>query len=125
MTQPSLFEWTAEELSPVTPGPFAVYPDVTQAEQFHRYNPHVLRALIKVARGLKARGLTQYGIVGLFAILRYKAIETTGDPFFRLNHNYMPFFARAIMREAPDLAGFLVTRASRIDVDNRQDAVVD
>lgn len=109
--QPSLFDLTPEDFAHVTRGPFA---GVDQAAQFHRYNPHVLRALIKLCRQLKARGLTQYGIVGLFAILRYKAIETVGDRF-KLNHNLMPWYSREIMREAPDLAGFLVTRESRID----------
>ena len=123
MTQPDLFELTPDDVRHVTLGPFRVYPGVEQAEQFHRCNPHVLVALTKIARDLKARGLTQYGIVGLFAILRYRAITISGSDGLKLNHNYMPFFARAIMREAPDLAGFLVTRASRID--KRQDAAID
>lgn len=77
---------------------------------FHQANPHVYRALVALARQLKQAGRRRFGIKALFERLRFEAaLQTWGDEF-RLNNNYHSRYARLIMRQEPDLAGFFETR---------------
>jgi len=81
-----------------------------RAERFHAKNPHVMPEIVRLARALKARGLSHYSIKGLFEIVRFNvAVSTQGD-LFKLNNSYSAWYARKIMDECPDLAGFFSTR---------------
>jgi len=54
----------------------------------------------------------------LFGVVRYDhALRTDVDPAepFKLNNNYRAFYARKIMAEVPELAGFFEVRASAAD----------
>lgn len=86
---------------------------VTYAEQFaefHKENPEVYEALCTLARRVKARGFKQYGIAGIYEVLRYnRALATNGEPF-KLSNNYKAYYSRLIMEQEPDLEGFFTTR---------------
>jgi hypothetical protein len=79
-------------------------------EQYHRDNPQVYSELTRLARQLKGRGRRHYGIASLFEVLRWHhALHTVGDEF-KINNNYKPRYARMVMDNEPDLAGFFMIR---------------
>jgi hypothetical protein len=59
---------------------------------------------------LKRKGWNHYGIKAIVEVVRFhRALETT-DPDFKLNNNYSSRYARILMDEEPELAGFFQTR---------------
>ena len=101
--------WEAEdftELKPVESRPLSLG---EQAEDFHAMNPQVYRLAVKIARFMKDRGVKRYGIGAIWEIMRFKYLETTGS-IYKLNNNYRAWFARRMMRDESDLAGFFETR---------------
>lgn len=90
------------------------YSDAQTTEErfaaFHAANPHVYDSLRDMALTLKAQGSRQYGMKALFEVLRFNnALRTQGDAF-KLNNNYTSHYARLLMDEVPELAGFFETR---------------
>ena len=81
-------------------------------EAFHRANPHVYRAIVKVSRGARAMGHEHYSIARIFEYLRYTSLVTTGEEW-KLNNSYRAFYARMAMSREPDLANFFETRTQR------------
>lgn len=92
-------------------GPKTTEADSIQARfrEFHEANPEVYEALVRLARRIKSTGVTTYGIVGLYEVLRYdRFLKTDGKPF-KLANNYRSRYSRLIMEQEPDLAGFFRT----------------
>lgn len=84
-------------------------------ERFHAANPHVFTLLKNAALKLKSCGITRYGVKALFEKLRYDwAVETKADQF-QLNNIYTAHYARLLMSEVPQLAGFFETRELKAD----------
>lgn len=80
---------------------------------FHRANPQVLEAFIRLARKARDHGVKRYGINALAEVLRWETrIETRGSGW-KINNSFRPFYARLAMVAAPDLDGFFETRAGR------------
>lgn len=109
--------------APPVPEPAAVNPTdrVTggglddKFRAFHEANPHVYRALRDAALRLKRKGWQQYSIMTLLGVLRYQADLETVDPDprnsqFKMCNSYAPFYARLIMDNEPELAGFFEIR---------------
>ncbi len=85
-------------------------------EEFHRRHPHIYRLLLTYAREAKQRGFRQYAIKTIWELVRWHSDVITGTGAkeeFRLDNNYPSFYARLLMRNEPDLAGFFHTRESR------------
>ena len=84
-------------------------------EEFHRDNPHVLKAIISIALELKgSRGFRCCGVKLIMERLRWlPAIKAKGDDGFKLNNSYSAFYAREAMRVEPRLAGFFRLREQR------------
>lgn len=81
---------------------------------FHKLNPHVFAAIVDLALRAKNAGRKQYGIAGLFEIMRWNyTLETHGDDF-KLNNDYKALYARKVMAEVPELAGFFKVRDRRL-----------
>ena len=79
-------------------------------QEFHAENPQVYTALRDRALQLKRKGWNHYGIKAIVEVVRFhRALETT-DPDFKLNNNYSSRYARILMDEEPELAGFFQTR---------------
>ena len=79
--------------------------------QFHERNPQVYAWLVNAARQVKARGRV-VGMRLLIERLRWEialSIDRAGDAW-RINNDYAPRFARLIMAQEGDLAGFFETR---------------
>lgn len=78
---------------------------------FHAANPEVESELVELARKAKQAGAPRYGIGALFEVLRWSRLmqRRPGDEF-KLNNNHRAFYARKLMQEHPDLAGFFELR---------------
>lgn len=84
-------------------------------ELFHRCNPWVFDALVKLAKDLRNRGHRRIGLKLLFEVLRYQQMVTTKDPTssFRLNNVYSSRYARMIVENVPELSDCFETRELR------------
>lgn len=80
---------------------------------FHRANPHVYDALVRLAKQAAAAGRTKVGMKMLFEVLRWEQFLVTSDPDFKLNNNYTARYARLIMEQEPELAGIFEVRSLR------------
>ena len=65
-----------------------------------------------LALRLKKVGVESYGMKALFEILRFNALLSV-DSKFKLSNNYTSLYARLLMQQEPELAGFFVTRTLR------------
>ena len=94
-----------------------------QFANFHKMNPHVYEVIKMLALRTKRAGRNQYGIAGLFEVLRWThTIETHGDDF-KLNNNYRALYARLLMKNEPELNGFfkLRKRQSILSINIKED----
>lgn len=79
-------------------------------EAFHRANPGVFHALSALALDMQRRGVSRYGMKGLFEVLRWEyALQTQGSDY-KLDNNFHSRYARLLMEREPQLAGFFETR---------------
>lgn len=115
-----------ELFAPHDPGTsFRVYPVSSPAakgtmavrfEGFHRENPHIYQAIVRIALDLKDRGFPKCGMKMIFERLRWLyAIQTRGEDF-KLNNNYTAYYARVVMAAEPRLQGFFETRVREGDI---------
>ena len=78
--------------------------------EFHAANPHVYEGLRDGALDLRRAGWKHFGIARLYEGLRYqRAVVTTADDF-KLNNNFRALYARMLMEQEPELAGFFELR---------------
>lgn len=84
---------------------------------FHEANPDVYAALVQRCRAGLAVGVRRWGIGSLWEGLRWhwRVEVNRTDVEFKLNNNHRAFYARLIMAQEPDLAGFFETRRSAAD----------
>jgi hypothetical protein len=82
--------------------------------QFHDQNPQVYTELVKLARQVKDSGATKFGIRAIWERLRWMAqfeVRELVDDIYRMNDHYTRFYARMIMQQEADLAGFFNVRS--------------
>lgn len=79
-------------------------------EAFHRSNPQVFDRLKTMCLDLRSRGFTRWGIKNLWEKLRFDLAIDTTSPDYRLNNNYHSHYARLLMAEVSELAGFFQLR---------------
>lgn len=79
-------------------------------ERFHRENPHVYKLFEDYSYQALRRGYKKFSAKAVFERLRwYIKMETVGEDF-KLNNNYTAHYARKLMRENPEFAGFFDLR---------------
>lgn len=79
-------------------------------DSFDALNPHVYQALVRMALKMRRTGRKHYGMRALLEVLRWQwAIQTQGEDL-KLNNNYTPYYARKLMQNNPELAGFFKLR---------------
>ena len=76
---------------------------------YHKRSPQIYQKLKTLALRLKCVGASTYGMKALFEILRYNALLQS-DQKFKLQNNHAPYYARLLMQQEPQLAGFFYTR---------------
>lgn len=81
--------------------------------RFHSDNPQVYRAFVTLALDHKSKGMPKWSAVSIFEVLRWSALQTTGEEWL-LNNNYRALYARKAMREIPALDGFFITREMKV-----------
>ena len=77
---------------------------------YHKRSPQIYEKLKTVALRLKRVGASTYGMKALFEILRFNALLQS-DKKFKLCNNHAPYYARLLMKQEPQLAGFFYVRA--------------
>lgn len=92
---------------------------------FHEANPWVYERLVQLSRKLKRAGFTKYSTRTLISVLRFEwDLKTSGQSVVvaggeeirvKLNDHHSPFYARKLMREHPEFAGFFETRRAEAD----------
>jgi hypothetical protein len=108
---------SADDLTLFELGEFVATPPSQSIEEafadFHRLNPWVYHALVRLARQVTQRGHSRIGIGMLFEVLRWEwyTASTAGD--YKLNNNYRSRYARLIAANEPDLADVFETRELR------------
>lgn len=65
-----------------------------------------------LALRLKHVGVQTYGMKALFEILRFNALLSV-DKKLKLSNNFTSLYARLMMQQEPELAGFFITRTLR------------
>lgn len=82
---------------------------------YHAENPRVYDVLRRFALQAKRLGRKRLSINMLFERVRwYTDVEGMNDTF-KVNNNWRAYYARLLMKQEPDLAGFFETRTSRAD----------
>jgi hypothetical protein len=95
--------------------PFADPVLESKFQEYHADNPQVYAKLREYALLAKHSGRKRLGIGALYERLRwYSTVEAKGDDF-KVNNNYRAYYARLLMKEEPELAGFFETRTSKAD----------
>lgn len=78
-------------------------------------NPHIYELLVELALQNKRTGKHRT-MKGLFEDLRsMDSVKTNGKPF-KMDNDMTPYYARLIMAQEPELAGYFRLRHSRGDV---------
>lgn len=79
-------------------------------QAFHENNPDVYRELVSITRQAKMAGL-KIGMKAVGEQFRWRrAVDTHDQSVYKLNNDYLSRYARSIMQQEPDLAGFFETR---------------
>lgn len=82
-------------------------------ERFHRNNPHVYAALVRLAREAKAVGHRKIGIKMLVEVARWQLSMRTVGEEFKIPNDYTAHYARMIMEREADLDGMFELRKLR------------
>lgn len=82
-------------------------------QAFHRANPHIYRLLVMYAREARDRGFEHYGMKALWEVVRWNEYVRKTDETFKANNSFTSRYARMIMAQEKDLAGFFETRKMR------------
>ena len=91
-------------------------PITARFTEFHQRNPGVYTAIVRLARQRKDAGWRTGSIAQIFEILRWEAdLLVVTDDGLKLNNDYRAPYARLVMANEPDLAGFFHTRSLRAD----------
>ena len=78
-------------------------------KKYHNDSPQIYNNIVQMARQKKTEGFSAYSIRTIWEVLRWNS-EISGKDAYKLNNNYVPYYARLIMQNEPDLAGFFEVR---------------
>lgn len=81
-------------------------------DRFHAANPHVYTALRYVALWCVRNG-RKMGMKAIYERVRWEYSVQTDEEPYRLNNNYTAYYARLLMADEPELAGYFETRRTR------------
>lgn len=83
-------------------------------ERYHAENPHIYHLFLKYTAEARAAGMTRYSANAIFERIRWHLnIEKPKDDTFKMNNNYRAFYARKLMEERTEFAGFFETREQK------------
>jgi hypothetical protein len=81
-----------------------------EAREFHRANPEVWKLFVEFTFDRIGRGFKHYSADAIMHRVRWET--GAGDPLgeFKINNNYVSFYARAFSKMYPEHAGFFRMR---------------
>jgi hypothetical protein len=84
-------------------------------EEFHRLNPQVYKVLESMTAEMVNRGRRKIGMKMLIEVLRWNYYMETDDPNseFKVNNNYVPYYARLILECHPEWDGIFELRTMK------------
>lgn len=112
----TLEEFAAEDLRDAMRSDIEEVRDIeTRFRIFHRANPGVYAALVRLARRAKAAGHEHLGISMIWEVLRWEELvgDTKLGDGYKLSNSFRSRYSRLIMEQEPDLEGFFTTRRLR------------
>jgi L-rhamnose mutarotase len=78
-----------------------------QFEAYHHRHPEVYEEFVRIARMVKAHGFKTYSAYACRERVRWHfQFERDAADDFKISNNLTPHYARLIMEQEPDLAGF-------------------
>jgi len=83
-----------------------------KASEFDENHPHVRGLFIKFSFEIIGRGFAHYSAQAIFERIRWETDEADvdGKSMFKLNNNYVAWYARRFMETYPEYDGFFRTR---------------
>lgn len=82
--------------------------------QYDQENPQVFRSLLAFAFEARRAGINHLGMRLLFERARWDfKLRTDSRDGFKINNNYAPYYARKIIEQYPEFAGFFELRPCR------------
>lgn len=90
--------------------------DIKEAfEIFHRDNPQVYELFRRFTFQAIDAGRKDFGAKAVVERIRWSSmVETTGD-IYKINNNFVSFYARMFMENHPEHQGLFETRRSKAD----------
>ena len=82
-------------------------------EEFDKLNPQVWRMFARQALQAIKCGFKHYSARTIIEYMRHNTNIETTDPEFKLNNNFVPYYARKFHREYPQYDGFFEIRRRR------------
>ena len=77
---------------------------------FHKNNPRVYELFKQFTFEVINKGFRKWSADAVMHRVRWEASVITDDPQFKINNNYVAFYARLFMAEYPQYQGFFETR---------------
>lgn len=77
---------------------------------FHKSNPHVYAAIVRLAKQLRASGATAGSMKQIFEVLRWEEKLKTNSDDFVLNNDFTASYSRLVMDQEFGFNGFFETR---------------
>lgn len=82
-------------------------------ERFHAENPAVYRLFRQFAHDAKRAGRTRFSADAILHRIRwFVSVETVGEEY-KLNDHYSAMYARKLIEDEPEFAGFFELRKTR------------
>lgn len=79
-------------------------------KKFHHENPHIYELFKKMSYQAKAKGFSNIGAQFIGEVMRWESgVKTTGD-IFKINNDYLAYYARMVMDREMGFKGFFRTR---------------
>jgi|GEM_PF-5348459 len=90
---------------------------MTHAErfaEFDRRNPQVYTLILQLVDGLLDIGVQRFGLRMVWERLRWMHVFVTkGEDKWKMNDHYVPYYARKLLADRPQLEGVMETRKLR------------
>jgi hypothetical protein len=76
---------------------------------YHEKNPRIYQLICKFAAEAIGRGKEEWGIAGIWELIRWQVDIETGDPDFKMPNNHCAYYARLWLLRHPNHPEFFRT----------------
>jgi hypothetical protein len=78
--------------------------------RFHKENPEVYQAFVRLANEAKEKGFTSIGAHLLIQHIRWESHSERGFNTYKICNNHFPYYARLFLLNNPEFEGFFELR---------------